>query len=145
MRRPLRKKEKKYEVSNFTPHQWTGSLNLHDGPATHGDDNHHQPARDLGETVADIAKRNKQAMTGKEAVEWMHESIDGPALLPCLLGVDFIDCLWVDSGGVHANSLDGCFRSNIRVGRIEGRNLEMPDVRRAGQPSRAEKSFLLAV
>lgn len=80
---------------------------LHEGTAEEADADHEHPAGDGANAVDEVAKGQSQVVLGDPAVDGVESSLVGRDLLEFLLGVDLVELLWRDSGGVHVDDVQG--------------------------------------
>lgn len=117
--------------------------NLHEGPAEHGDGNHGQPARHLGETPDNVGDGDGKAVLLERAIEGVENALVRLGVLVSLLDVNLGD---VGSGGVDPVQVDEAdSRSGLGLIGKRSRDKHVKDRGRTSGPTVAEDGLSLAV
>lgn len=116
----------------------------HDGSAEETDTDHEHPARDSADTVDEVTERNVQVVLSEDTVGRVEEALVGRALSVLLLGVDLVQILSGNGGGIHVDKVE-VGRETLFALWLGLGNLEVVDGGRAGGPGRAQDALLLAV
>lgn len=117
---------------------------VHDGTAEETDGNHEGPAGDGADGPDGVAEGNVQLVLGEPAVGGVEGTLIGGSLLESLLGVNLVQLLGGDGGGVHVDDVERgrqtCLALRLGLG-----HLEVEDRGSTGGPSRAEHALFLTV
>lgn len=116
---------------------------LHHRPANETDEDHEEPAGNDAEAVDSIAQRDAESVLSDPSICWVQITLVNGNIEVGLLGVNIVDVSRANSGRIHVDNMKrrgGAFRSILGLG-----NLEVPNTRGAGSPSRAKNLVFLAV
>lgn len=119
-------------------------IHLHDRAAEETDANHEQPAGDSANGVDGVAERDVQVELGEPAVSRVQSTLVGRGLLVSLLGMNLVQLLGSDSGGIHIDDVERG-RQALLVSRLRLRNLEVVDGGRAAGPGGTEDPLIFTV
>jgi len=122
----------------------TARFDLHHGTAEETDTNHEQPAGNSTKTPDDVAKRDVELVLSEPAVNGVERTLVDRSLLVSLLGVDLVDGLGGDGGGVQVDSAERS-RSTLLAGGLLLGDLVVLHGGSAGGPSGAKDLVGFAV
>lgn len=117
---------------------------LHNGTAEETDRNHEGPAGDGADRPDEVAKGNVQLVLGEPAVGGVQSALVGLDLLEVLLGVNLVQLLGGNGGGVHVNDVERSGETLLTLG-LSLWHLEVEDGGSASGPGRAKDALFLTV
>jgi len=116
----------------------------HDIAAEEADTDHEQPAGNRADGKDGIAKGHEQLVLGQPAVGGVEGALVLRDLLEVPLGVDLIQLLGGDGGGVHVDNVQRNGQTPLAFGQGLG-DLVVIDGGSAGRPGGAENAVFFAV
>lgn len=140
MRSPDGSYSRKLATDNLSSEE---KKNLHHSPAGKADENHKEPAGDQTECPDTVTHGDAETVLRDPAVCRVHGALVRGNILVGLLGVDLVESVGGNRGGVQADDVErrlGAFGAILCL-----RDLEIPNTGDTGHPGRAQNRVRLAV
>lgn len=122
----------------------TGKLDLHDSAAEETDTNHEHPAGNDANVVDSVTKGHVQVVPSQPAIGGVQGTLVSRNLLEVLLGVDLVELLRSNGGGVHVDEVERSGQALFTF-RLSLGDLVVEDGGSTGGPDGTENALFLAV